>query len=71
MTDDLVKDAFLATEAASSLAVYGATVTAFHRFGALLSHIIARRLITDGSIMADTLCAHSIVAGMSANIFRV
>lgn len=66
-----MKGAFLATEAAGSLTVYGANVTAFHHFGALPAQIVVQGLITGASIMACTFCARSIVARMSANTFRV
>ncbi|KXV03734.1 hypothetical protein CR51_16325 [Caballeronia megalochromosomata] len=70
MNYGLVKGAFLATEAAGSLTVYGAKVTAFHHFGALPAHIVVQGLITGASIMAGTLCARRIVARMSAHTFR-
>jgi uncharacterized membrane protein YfcA len=71
MNYGLVKGAFLATEAAGSLAVYGAKVTAFQRFGALPAHIVIQGLITGASTMAGTFCARRIVARMSANTFRL
>jgi uncharacterized membrane protein YfcA len=71
MNYGLVKGAFLATEAAGSLAVYGAKVATFHRFGALPPRIVADGLITGASIMAGTFCARRIVATMSANTFRL
>jgi uncharacterized protein len=67
----LVKGAFLATEAAGSLAVYGAKVTAFRQFGALPAQIVMQGMITGASIMAGTFCARRIVARMSANTFRL
>jgi len=71
MNYGLVKGAFLATEAAGSLAVYGAKVATFHRFGALPPRIVADGLITGASIIAGTFCVRRIVATMSANTFRL
>lgn len=67
----LVKGAFLATEAAGSLLVYGAKVTMFHLFGALPAQVIADGLITGASIMLGTFIARGIVARMSAANFRL
>lgn len=66
----LVKGAFLATEAASSLAVYGAKVSVFQQFGALPAHIVADGLITGSSLMLGTFGAKYIVARMSAHTFK-
>ncbi|MDR5741324.1 MULTISPECIES: sulfite exporter TauE/SafE family protein [unclassified Caballeronia] len=71
MNFGLVKGAFLATEAAASLAVYGAKVASFREAGALPPGIVAQGLITGASIMAGTFCARGIVARMSANAFRL
>ncbi|BBQ02328.1 hypothetical protein BSFA1_74560 (plasmid) [Burkholderia sp. SFA1] len=65
-----MKGAFLATEAAGSLTVYGANVAAFHHFGAMPAQIVVQGLITGASIMACTFCARSIVARMSARSMR-
>ncbi|KIG07529.1 sulfite exporter TauE/SafE family protein [Caballeronia concitans] len=71
MNYGLVKGAFLATEAAGSLAVYGAKVLTFRESGALPMSIVAQGLITGVSIMAGTFCARGIVARMSADAFRL
>jgi uncharacterized protein len=71
MNYGLVKGAFLATEAAGSLSVYGAKVIAFHQFGALPIPLIADGLITGAAIMLGTFCARGIVARMSAHTFRL
>lgn len=71
MNYGLVKGAFLATEAAGSLAVYGAKVAAFRHFGAFPPRVLADGLITGASIMAGTFCARSIVARMSPTTFRL
>ena len=50
----LVKGAFLATEAASSLAVYVSKAIVFRTFGALPADIILKGLITGSSLMGGT-----------------
>ncbi len=67
----LVKGAFLATEAAGSLAVYGAKVTVFQHFGALPLSIVADGLIVGASLMLGTFAAKGIVARMSPSTFRL
>jgi uncharacterized protein len=67
----LVKGAFLATEAAGSLAVYGAKVSVFEHFGALPPHVMGDGLVTGSSIMLGTFCARRIVARMSPGTFRL
>lgn len=67
----LVKGAFLATEAAGSLAVYGAKVTVFQHFGALPLSIVADGMIVGASLMLGTFAAKGIVARMSATTFRL
>ncbi|CAM2155947.1 putative membrane transporter protein [Pararobbsia alpina] len=67
----LVKGAFLATEAAGSLAVYGAKVAVFRHFGALPPHLVADGLITGSALMLGTFGARRIVARMSPQTFRL
>jgi uncharacterized membrane protein YfcA len=67
----LVKGAFLATEAAGSLAVYGAKVSVFEHFGALPVRVIVNGLITGTSIMLGTFGARRIVTRMSPHTFRL
>jgi uncharacterized membrane protein YfcA len=67
----LVKGAFLATEAAGSLAVYGAKVTVFQHFGALPLRVVVDGLITGASLMVGTFGARRIVARMSPNTFKL
>ena len=50
----LVKGAFIATEAAASLAVYISKAITFRSFGALPTDIILKGLITGSSVMAGT-----------------
>jgi uncharacterized membrane protein YfcA len=67
----LVKGAFLGTEAASSLAVYGAKVAMFQEFGALPLRIVIDGLITGSAIFCGTFIARGIVARMSPPAFRL
>jgi uncharacterized protein len=66
----LVKGAFLATEAASSLGVYATKVTVFEQFGALSPRIVANGLIIGTSVLLGTFGARRIVARMSAHHFK-
>ena len=67
----LVKGAFLATEAAGSLAVYGAKIAVFNHFGALPLRIVLDGLITGSALMAGTFAARHIVARMSPGAFKL
>lgn len=67
----LSQGAFLGTEAASSLAVYGAKVSVFQRFGALPPHVIIDGLITGASLMLGTFGARRIVTRMSPRTFKL
>jgi len=66
----LVKGAFLATEAAGSLAIYVAKVFAFRSFGAMPLDIIVKGLITGGSLMAGTFLSKRLVRSMQPESFR-
>jgi uncharacterized membrane protein YfcA len=66
-----VKGAFLATEAAGSLAVYAAKVATFNHFGALPLHVVLDGLITGSALMAGAFCARRIVVRMSPGTFRL
>ena len=66
----LTKGAFLGTEAAGSLAVYGAKVLVFAHFGALPWRVVADGLIIGASLMVGTFGARRIVARMSPDTFR-
>ena len=50
----LVKGAFIATEAAGSLALYISKAPTFRSFGALPTDIVVKGLITGSSVMAGT-----------------
>jgi len=66
----LVKGAFLATEAAGSLAIYVAKVLAFRSFGAMPLEIFVKGLITGGSLMAGTFLSKRFVTTMQPESFR-
>ena len=57
----LVKGAFIATEAAGSLALYISKAATFHTFGALPGDIVVKGLITGSSVMAGTYAARLVV----------
>jgi uncharacterized membrane protein YfcA len=66
----LVKGAFIATEAASSLAVYGAKLVVFQQFGVLPWSILAKGLIVGSSLMAGSWLAKRFMLKLSANRFQ-
>lgn len=66
----LVKGAFLATEAASSLGLYIAKSITFRSFGALPVEIIGKGLIAGASIMAGTFVSKRAVMRLDADSFR-
>ena len=66
----LVKGAFIATEAAASLAVYAAKVVVFRSFGALPLDVIAKGAITGSTLMAGAFIARRFVLTMPAERFR-
>jgi uncharacterized protein len=70
LTYGLVKGAFLATEAASSLAVFISKTATFQVFGALPSEIIAKGLVTGSSVMAGAFIAKPFVLRLDATVFR-
>jgi uncharacterized protein len=71
MSYGLVKGAFLATEAAGSLAVYCTKIAVFRRFGALPSDIVVKGLITGSSLMAGSFAARRIVVRMAPHAFKL
>src|SRR6185503_8805742 len=56
----LVKGAFIATEAAGSLALYISKALTFRQFGALPVDIVIKGLISGSSVMAGTYLARLI-----------
>jgi hypothetical protein len=67
----LVKGAFLATEAAGSLAVYVAKVAVFRGFGALPAQVIVEGLVTGASLMAGAFLAKRFVVKFEPAQFRL
>ena len=67
----LVKGAFLATEAASSLAVYVSKVVVFRTLGALPWEIIVEGLITGSSLMGGAFLAKRFVIKLDPQRFRL
>ncbi|CAN5899949.1 sulfite exporter TauE/SafE family protein [soil metagenome] len=66
----LVKGAFIATEAAGSLALYISKAVTFQQFGALPLDIITKGLITGSSVMVGTYTARLIVERLSVAAFQ-
>jgi len=67
----LVKGAFIATEAASTLMVYLAKTAVFRGFGALPWEIALKGLITGSTLMAGAFIAKRFVLRMDAAHFRL
>ena len=67
----LVKGAFLATEAAGSLAIYVSKSITFRTLGALPFDALARGLIIGSSLMAGTFLAKRVVVKVPAERVRV
>ena len=66
----LVKGAYLATEAAGSLAVYLSKAVVFRSFGALPMDAIVKGLIIGSSLMAGSFLAKRFVQKLDADHFR-
>lgn len=66
----LVKGAFIATEAAGSLALYISKAITFRMFGALPLDIVVKGLISGSSVMAGTYTARLIVQRLSIAAFQ-
>jgi uncharacterized protein len=67
----LVKGAFIATEAAASLAVYLSKTAVFRRFGALPLPVITQGLITGASLMVGAWIAKRFVLRLHPDRFRL
>jgi uncharacterized protein len=67
----LLKGAFIATEAAASLAVYGSKTAVFRHFGALPLPVITQGLITGASLMAGAWIAKRFVLRLHPDRFRL
>jgi uncharacterized membrane protein YfcA len=66
----LVKGAFIASEAAGSLALYISKALTFRQFGALPVDIVLKGLISGSSVMAGTYTARLIVERLSVVTFQ-
>ena len=66
----LSKGAFIATEAAGSLALYISKALTFSQFGALPVDIVVKGLISGSSVMAGTYTARLIVERLSIAAFQ-
>jgi uncharacterized membrane protein YfcA len=67
----LVKGAFIASEAAASLAVYGSKTAVFRHFGALPLPVITQGLITGTSLMVGAWIAKRFVLRLHPDRFRL
>jgi uncharacterized membrane protein YfcA len=67
----LVKGAFLATEAASSLGIYISKAITFREFGALPTDVILQGAIVGASLMAGSYAARGIVLRLSTHAFHL
>jgi len=67
----LVKGAFLATEAAGSLAIFASKTVAFQQFGALPLDAVLKGLVIGTSLMIGSLIAKRIVARLEPQHFRI
>ncbi|MEX2221443.1 MAG: sulfite exporter TauE/SafE family protein [Candidatus Rokuibacteriota bacterium] len=67
----LVKGAFIASEAAASLAVYLSKAAVFRRFGALPLDVITQGLITGASLMAGAWIARRFVLRLHPDRFHL
>jgi len=67
----LERGAFLATEAAGSLAVYASKIAAFKEFGALPASVVAKGLIAGTALMCGSFFARSVVLRMQPATFRM
>jgi uncharacterized membrane protein YfcA len=66
----LTKGAFIATEAAGSLALYISKALTFRQFGAMPVDIVLKGLISGSSVMAGTYAARLIVERLSVTTFQ-
>ena len=67
----LVKGAFIATEAASSLTLYGVKLVVFHEFGVLPLEITLKGLITGSTLMVGSWLSKRFVLKLSADRFQL
>jgi uncharacterized membrane protein YfcA len=67
----LLKGAFIATEAASSLAIYVTKMIVFHEFGILPAAILLKGLITGSTLMVGSYLSKRFVVKLSADRFQL
>jgi uncharacterized membrane protein YfcA len=67
----LIKGGFIATEAASSLAVYVSKVVTFRELGALSLDAIVKGVITGSSLMLGAFVARRLVLRLSPRFYRL
>jgi uncharacterized membrane protein YfcA len=67
----LVKGAFIATEAASSLAIYGTKLIVFREFGVLPWEIALKGLISGSSLMVGSWISKRFILKISADRFQL
>lgn len=67
----LVKGAFIATEAAGSLAVYVTKALVFHEFGALPPTVLMQGLLVGSTLMAGSWFSKRFVLELDAGRFRL
>lgn len=67
----LERGAFIATEAAGSLAVYVAKATVFHQFGALPAAVLFEGLVVGSTLMAGSWFSKRFVLKLDAGRFRL
>jgi uncharacterized membrane protein YfcA len=67
----LEKGAFLATEAAGALAIYGAKVFTFKGLGALPATLVAKGLIVGAALMTGSFVSRYFVLRMTPAMFRL
>jgi len=66
----LVKGAFIATEAAGSLALYVSKALAFRQFGALPDDIVVKGVISGSAVMIGNVTARFVVERLSVAAFH-
>jgi uncharacterized protein len=66
----LVKGAFIATEAAASIALYISKAITFRTFGALPTDIILQGVITGSSVMVGTYLSKLLLERLSLRLFQ-
>ncbi|AIP35150.1 sulfite exporter TauE/SafE family protein [Paraburkholderia xenovorans LB400] len=67
----LERGAFLATEAAGSLAVYATKIAAFKELGALPANVVVKGLTAGAALMTGSFFARSVVIRMKPSTFRL